>query len=137
MIASAYWLAGRAVHRAFTGQPQVELELSTPKHVLSLAGHSIRDAIEARDTVQPCDDLRIINLLVAAEAARRSGYHERWVPMLCAFAGTPWNDRLPATARTFAAHRWSSISILAAELMFERRASVSRVLDICGVKLAA
>ncbi len=80
---------------------------------------------------------RIINILVAAEAVRRSGTHERWLPALTALTGSPWPDRTFSAARTFTAARWSAISLVAAELMFARYASVSRVFEICGIKLAA
>jgi hypothetical protein len=137
MIPSAYWLAGRAAHRALTSQPQIEIELGTPKQVRSLAERCVRDAVAALDTPQQWSDVRVINLLVAAEAVRRSGIHERWAPMLTALTGTPWPNRVFAAARAFSQGRWSSISILAAEIQFERHVPVSRIFDICGVALAA
>src|SRR5260221_558685 len=77
---------------------------------------------------------RIINILVAAEAVRRSGTHERWLPALTALTGSPWPDRTFSAARTFTAARWSAISLVAAELMFARYASVSREHQFRGHK---
>jgi hypothetical protein len=82
-------------------------------------------AIAALDSPQQWSDLRVINVLVAAEAVRRSGMHERWLPALTALTGTPWPDRVFAAARLFVSHRWSTINLVAAELMFARYASVS------------
>ena len=135
MIPAAYWLAGRAAHRAITGVPLIELELGTPKQTLDSATRAIRDALAALDTTTPWDDARIINLFVGAVAVARSGTHPNWIPALTALTGAAFRERLPPTARLFVGHRWSAISMLAAELMFEGRASVRRIMDLCGVNV--
>jgi hypothetical protein len=135
VIASAYWLSGRAVHRAITGVPQIELELGTPKQNLHSATRAIRDAVSALCTVEPWDDTRVINLFAGAFAVARSGAHPDWMPALTALTGAAFRERLPPTARLFVSHRWSAISLLSAELMFERRASVRRVMELCGVNV--
>jgi hypothetical protein len=137
VIPAAYWLSARAVHKAITGAPQIELELGTPKQVLAGATCAIRDAVSALGTVEHWDDQRVINLFAGAFAVARSGSHPEWVPILAALTGAPFRERLPPTARLFVSHRWSAISLVAAEVMFEGRASVSRIFDLVGVKLAA
>ncbi len=56
MIPSAYFLSGRAVHRALTSQPLIEIELGSSSQVRSLAERSIRDAIASLDTPQQWDE---------------------------------------------------------------------------------
>jgi hypothetical protein len=137
VIASSYWLAGRAVHRALTAQPQIEIELGPPRWVRSLAERCVRDAIASLDG-EPWSDVRLISLMVASNAVRRIGSHEHWEPMLRALACARLPDRVCAAARAFSQSRWSCISILAAEIQFERVVPVSRVLEICGgIRLAA
>jgi hypothetical protein len=119
MIAGAHWLAGRACHRALTAQPQIEIELGPPKWVRSSAERSVRDAIASLDG-EPWSDVRLISLMVAANAVHRIGSHEQWEPMLRALTSARWPDRVSAAARAFSQSRWSCISILAAEIQFER-----------------
>ena len=80
MITAAYWIASRAVHRVLGSLPIVELTLSSHAHVFGVARRDICAAL-----AEPPDDKRVINLLVGAEACRRSGaLSDDWQAMLVA-----------------------------------------------------
>jgi hypothetical protein len=128
MITAAYWVASRAVHRVLGSQAIIELTLGNPAHVFDAARRDVSAAL-----AEPPDDKRVINLLVGAEACQRAGeLCADWEAMLVALVGEPWKETLPPTARMFVAQRWKQIELVAAELLFERRALVSRVLELCS-----
>ena len=136
MITAAYWIGGRACHRALTGQQFVELELNDAATVFKAANHDISAAVAAIDTVEPPSDLHVSGLLAAAEACRRAGeLSANWLAVLTALVGAPWKARLEPSGRTFVHQHWKKIELVAAELLFERRALVSRVLELCNVKV--
>ena len=93
---SAFWLASRATHRVLTRAPIIELALSDPATVF-------RDARREATLMlaqQPTDELRATALLIGAHGVRRAGeLPPNWLAMCVEIAGSPWPDRLPASAR--------------------------------------
>lgn len=135
MIPAAFWLASRACHRVLTRQPIIELELGNPARVFDTARHAVSAAIAAIDTAEPHDERRIVNLLVGAMACSRAGeLPPKWLSVVTALTGTRWPERLPPGARLLVSQRWHAIERVAAELLYERRVAVSRVMDLCGVR---
>jgi hypothetical protein len=134
MVTAAYWLASRACHRVLTGTPIVELALGEPAQVFDSACHAVQAAITARDTVEPPTNRNVTGLLVAAESVRRCGeLPAQWLRLCTEITGTPWPAHL--SGRAFVAQRWTAIERVAAELLYERRAAVSRMMELCGVNV--
>ena len=104
---SAFWLASRATHRVFTRAPIIELALSDPATVF-------RDARREATLMlaqQPTDESRATALLIGAHGVRRAGeLPPNWLAMCVEIAGSPWPDRLPASAGIFVDHRWPRFS---------------------------
>jgi hypothetical protein len=133
VITAAFWISGRACHRALTGQQFVELALPDAMQSLNDAARDVSAAL-----AEPSSDTHVTGLLVAAESCRRAGaLSEEWTRMLVALVGTPWQERLPPTARMFVAQQWPCIQRVTAELLYDRRVLVSRVLELCNVRQAA
>jgi hypothetical protein len=67
---------------------------------------------------------------------RAAELSDNWRAMLVALVGEPWKETLPPTARMFVAQRWKQIELVAADLLYTQRVLVSRVMDLCGVKVS-
>jgi hypothetical protein len=138
VIPAAFFLSGRAAHKAITRQAQAELVLPSDQEVRYDAARAVQHAVSSIGTADQLEDKAIISLLVAAEAVHRSGTHPLWVPILTELmGGAPLPDRVRSAAKVFTNHRWNVISQVFGELCFCRHVAVSKLFELCGVRLAA